>query len=428
MWVMSRTTRRHFLITSAATAASVALIRPSLIAHSPSDRLRIGVVGVAGRGGANLNGVSHEHIAALCDVDEKHLDGAMKRFSKAGRFVDYRKMLDECELDGVAVSTADHTHACIGLAAMERGKHLYCEKPLAWSIDETRRMTLLAREKKLVTQMGTQIHSNDAYRRTVELVRSGAIGEVKEVHVWVGKSWVGSDRPKETPEVPRHLHWDLWLGPAPKRPYHPTYHPAKWRGWWDFGGGTLSDMACHHMDLPFWALELGHPSSVAARSPEKLHPESAPRKLEVAFTFPKRGKRPPVNLTWYHGGLRPSYFKEGTLPRWGDGTLFVGDGGMIIADYNRSVLLPESRFKDFQRPEPSIPNSIGHHKEWTEAVKGNGTTTCHFDYAGPLTETVLLGNVAWRAQRDLDWDPANMKATNTDAAAPYVGREDRTGW
>lgn len=423
---MTRTTRRHFLITSAATAASVALLRPSLAARSRSDELRLGVVGVAGRGGSNLNGVKHEHIAALCDVDERRLDKAMKRFPKAARCVDFRKMLDEVELDGVVVSTADHTHAVIGLAAMERGKHLYCEKPLTWSVDEARRMQVLARKKKLVTQMGTQIHSNDPYRRTVEAVRSGAIGAVREVHVWVGKSWVGSDRPKETPPVPKELHWNLWLGPAPERPYHPTYHPASWRGWWDFGGGTLSDMACHHMDLPFWALDLDHPTTVEARGPE-VHPESAPRTCEVTYTFGARGERSPVKLTWYHGGPRPRLFKEGALPRWNDGTLFVGDKGMIIADYNRHVLLPESDFKDHKRPEQSIPRSIGHHKEWTEAIKGNGTPTCRFDYSGKLTETVLLGNVAFRAGEKLEWDARKM-TTGSAKGDGYIRREDRTGW
>ncbi len=435
---MPRTTRRHFLITSAATAASVALIRPSTIAHALSDRLRLGVVGVGGRGGANLNGVSHEDVVALCDVDEGHLDGAMKRHPKAGRFVDFRKMLDDTKLDGVVVSTADHTHAVIGLAAMERGKHLYCEKPLAWSVDETRRMTGLARDKKLVTQMGTQIHSGVGYRRTVERVRSGVIGDITDVHVWVGKAWVGSDRPQDTPPVPRGLHWDLWLGPAPTRPYHSSYHPASWRGWWDFGGGTLSDMACHHMDLPFWALQLDHPTSVEATGPE-VHPESAPRTLQVAFKFPARGPRPPLTLTWYQGGERPAVLKqpitipgaeaptEESFPRWGDGTLFVGTKGYILADYNRHVVLPRGPFQEVEAPPRSIPDSIGHHREWTEAIKGNGRTSCPFDYSGPLTESVLLGNVAFRAGEALHWDAEKM-TTGVAAGDTLLSREDRSSW
>ena len=424
---MTRITRRHFLITSAATAASVACIRPSLSRLTGSDKLRLGVVGVSGRGGANLSGVQHEEIAALCDVDEGRLDGAMKKHPKAGRFVDFRKMLDEVKLDGVVVSTADHTHAVIGLAAMERGKHLYCEKPMSWSVDESRRMQEMARSNKLVTQMGTQIHANEPYRRTVELVRAGAIGAIREVHVWVGKAWVGSDRPKATPPVPKGLHWDLWLGPAPARPYHPAYHPARWRGWWDFGGGTLSDMACHHMDLPFWALDLDHPTSVEPRSAEQVHPESAPRKLEVTWTFPTKGGRPPVALTWYQGGPRPKYFENGGLPRWGDGTLFVGDKGMMLADYGRNALLPEANFKDYQRPPQSIERSKGHHREWTEAIKGNGTTTCRFDYSGPLTETVLLGNVAFRAGETLQWDAQKM-TTGSAKGDSYIRREARKDW
>jgi predicted dehydrogenase len=336
-------------------------------------------------------------------------------------------MLDAVELDGVVVSTADHTHAVIGLLAMERGKHLYCEKPMTWSVDEARRMTELARTRKLVTQMGTQIHSNDPYRRTVELVRAGAIGDVTEVHVWVGRTWVGSDRPKDTPPVPKGLHWNLWLGPAPERPYHPSYHPASWRGWWDFGGGTLSDMACHHMDLPFWALDLDHPTTIEAKSVEKVHPESAPRTLEVTYAFPAKGGRSPVTLTWYQGGPRPRQFKEAGLPDWGDGTLFVGTKGMILADYDRNALVPEKDFADYRRPEPSIPRSIGHHKEWTEAIKGNGTTTCRFDYAGPLTETVLLGNVAFRAGEKLAWDAAKL-TTGSARGDSYIRRIDRRGW
>ena len=213
-------------------------------------------------------------------------------------------------------------------------------------------------------------------------------------HVWVGKTWSGGDRPKETPPVPGRLHWDLWLGPAPERPYHPTYLPANWRRWWDFGSGTLGDMACHYMDLPFWALDLKHPLSAEAEGPP-VHPETTPSWMIVRYEFPSRGDMPPVNLTWYDGGKRPELFSQGKLPRWGDGVLFVGDKGMLLADYDRYVLLPEADFKDFRPPAPSIAKSIGHHNEWIDACKTGRPTTCNFGYSGALTEAVLLGAVAY---------------------------------
>jgi predicted dehydrogenase len=262
----------------------------------------------------------------------------------------------------------------------------------------------------------------------VEVIQKGAIGPIREVHVWCGKSWAGSDRPKETPPVPAGLHWDLWLGPAPYRPYHPAYHPASWRGWWDFGGGTLSDMACHYMDLPFWTLDLRYPLTIEAEGPP-VHPESAPTWLIVRYEFPARQDKPPVKLTWYHGGKRPAYFnEEGKMPKWGDGVLFVGAKGMLIADYTKYVLLPEKDFVGFTPPTPYIPESIGHHKEWIEACKTGGPTTCNFDYSGALTETVLLGNVAYRSGKKIEWDAKNLTIANASEAMKFIQRPYRQGW
>jgi len=258
-------------------------------------------------------------------------------------------------------------------------------------------------------------------------VQSGAIGEVREVHCWADRVWAGGDRPTDTPPVPPNLHWDLWLGPAPYRPYHPSYVPASWRGWWAFGGGTLGDMACHHMDLPYWALDLRHPLTVEAEGPP-VNFETTPAWLMVHYSYPARGKRPPVELTWYNGGKRPSYFAEGKLPIWGDGTLFVGEKGMLLADYDRRVLLPEKDFAGFTPPNPSIPDSIGHHAEWIHACKTGGKTTCDFAYSGVLTEAVLLGNVSYRLGQRLEWDPKALKAKNCPEANALIQPVYRANW
>jgi predicted dehydrogenase len=282
---------------------------------------------------------------------------------------------------------------------------------------------------KLATQMGNQGHSNANTRRIVEIVRSGAIGPVREVHAWTNRPiWPqGKDRPAGSDPVPDYLKWDLWLGPAPERPYHPTYQPANWRRWWDFGNGTLGDMACHVMDLAFWALDLRHPTTVEAQGPP-VHPETAPPWLTVKYEFPAIGARQPVTLTWYDGDKKPEILAEHKLPAWGMGVLFVGEKGMLMADYGRRKLYPEADFKDFEPPKPSIPKSIGHHAEWIAACKDGRPTTCNFDYSGALTEAVLLGAVAYRTGQKLEWDAANLKATNCPDAERYLRREYRKGW
>lgn len=407
---MSRTTRRDFLGLTGAAAAAAALASCQLQGRRPPARapkegpLALGVIGVGGRGWDNLHEAAPgETIAALCDVDATHLAAASQAFPQAALFRDYREMIAQLPLDAVVISTPDHTHAPATMAALRAGLDVYCEKPLTHTIAEVREVAAAAEWHRAVTQMGTQIHAGDNYRRVVETVRAGVIGEVREAHCWVGKAWGGGERPTDTPPVPATLDWDLWIGTAPMRPYHPAYHPAGWRRWWDFGTGTLGDMGCHHLDLPFWALELGRPASATAEGPAP-HAETAPTEMRAHWKFSARrahdGTRlAPVSLWWHDGGLRPPQFEEGILPEWGDGTLFVGSEGMLLADYGRFVLLPEAKFLTLPPVPPAIPSSIGHHKEWLNACRTRGRTTCSFDYAGPLTEAVLMGVEAFRARR-----------------------------
>lgn len=431
-----RLTRRRFLGTAAAAGFYAGLLPAADKKPGPNDRLHVGVIGLTNRGADNWRGVADAgaEIVALCDIDERRSGKARTTFPKASFDVDFRRMLDRKGLDAVIVSTPDHQHAVATVAALKAGLHVYCEKPLTHDVYEARVVAETAKKAGKVTQMGTQIHAGDNYRRAVELVQSGAIGTVREVHVWCDRPWGGGDRPKGSDPVPSGLHWDLWLGTAPERPYHDggserdaTYHPFNWRRWWDFGGGTLADMACHHMDLPFWALKLRHPTRIHAEGPPP-HPETAAVWTRVTYEYPARGDLPPVTLTWYDSGKRPHYFQEGKLPKWGDGTLFVGDKGMLLCDYNRRVLLPEKQFAGFVPPKPTIPASIGHHKEWVEACKSGATTTCNFDYAGALTEAVLLGVVSYRCRQPLEWDAANLRVTNTREADRFLRREYRKPW
>lgn len=397
---------------------------------SPNERLNIAVVGCGGRGYSDLRGVAGENIVALCDVDQRRAERAFREFPKAEKHEDFRRMLDRMhrEIDAVVIGTPDHTHAPPGVMAMKLGKHCYCEKPLTHSVYECRVMTRLAVKNRLATQLGTQIHAGENYRRAVELVRSEAIGPVRECHVWFGGGIGDMDRPEQTPPVPPSLNWDLWLGPAPYRPYHPCYVPGAWRAWWDFANGTLGDFGCHYMDLPFWALKLRYPTSVEAEGPP-VHPETTPRVLTVRYEFPAQGTLPPLKLTWYHGSNnRPALLQEKHVPEWPNGVLFVGAEGMLLADYSRRMLLPQSQYADFTPPEPTIPDSLGHHREWLVACKTGAATTCSFGYSGPLTEAVLLGNVSYRTGKRLQWDAENLKADGCPQADPYIRREYRQGW
>lgn len=399
--------------------------RPALAA---SDKLRIAIIGTANRAGENINGVAGQEIAAVCDIDDTYLAQAKGRFPAARAYVDYRELIEQeaGKIDAVVVSTADHHHAPASIRAIRRKMHVYCEKPLAHTVAEARIVTEEARKAGVATQLGTQIHAGENYRRVVEIVRSGALGDVTEVHVWVGKAWGGGERPAAGEEPPATLHWDLWLGPAPVRPFAAgRYHPAQWRRWWDFGNGTLGDMGCHYMDLPFWALDLKYPTACEAEGPAP-HPETCPLGLVVHYEFPARGTLPPLKFTWYDGNKTPQEVKGQRVP--GSGVMFVGSAGMMFADYDGYRLFPQEKFAGFTPPQPSIPRSTGHYAEWIAACREGTPTTCTFDYSGPLSEAVLLGNVAYRTGKRIAWDAAGLEATGCPEAAALVRKQYRTGW
>jgi len=422
-----RIARRVFMGSVAVSAFSFAYIPRR--AWGANERLHIASVGAGGKGAGEVRFTAAEgcNIVALCDVDERHASKTYAEYPKARKYKDFRVMLDERkEIDAVTVSTPDHTHAPPSIMAMKLGKHVFCQKPLTHSLHETRLMTETAAKMKVATQMGTQIHAGDNYRRVVEVIQSGAIGEVTEVHVWVGKAWGGGERPKGEQDPPATLSWDLWLGPAPERPYWPgRYQPGQWRRWWDFGTGTLGDMGCHLMDLPFWALKLRHPTSCEAEGP-KVHPETCPLGLIVRYQFPARGDLPPVRFTWYDGNRAPREIAGDRAPD--KGVMFIGSEGKMFANYDSYKLFPAEKFADYQPPEPTIPKSIGHHAEWIKACMDGSPTTCNFDYSGALTEAVLLGNVAFRTGKKLEWDAENLRAANAPEAEQYIRREYRAGW
>ncbi len=434
----------HALVAGAAAAAVPAMQRA--VHAFPSRRLRIAFIGVGGRGGSNLRTIARDpdvQVVALCDVNRRNLDAAHQQFPDARTFVDFRKLYEvEEQFDAVVVSTAEHTHAFATAPALRLNKHVYCEKPLTHNIGECRRITELAAQAQVATQMGTQIHASKNYHQVVAAIRSGVIGPVREVHVWVSRAWgwqtkeeaerhkdivFVQDRPAEKMEPPEYLDWDLWLGPAPYRPFHDVYFPGpKWYRWWDFGNGTMSDLGSHWNDLPFWALGLDAPLSVAAQGPPP-HPEIAPASMRAIYRYPPAGDRPACTLTWYQGSHKPDVWSQGIIPQWGNGVLFVGDRGMLLSDYGRHVLLPEDQFSDYAPPEiPDLP--AGHHEEWLQACREGSPTGSHFGYAGPLTEANHLGNVAFRSGGPIEWDHARMRVTNLDAANRFVARQPREGW
>lgn len=421
--------RRKFLQSASLSAAGFWIGSSSAFGKgkSANEKLNVACIGTANRAAADIKGVQEENIVALCDIDDNFLAAASQKFPKAKTYNDFRKLLEQKNIDAVVVATPDHTHAVATAAVLKSGRHVYCEKPLAHSVFEVREIQkLAAKNKNLATQMGTQIHATDNYRRAVELIQSGAIGSVHEVHVWCQKSRTAVT-PTDTPPVPPNIHWDLWLGPAPERPYNSAYLPKLWRAWWDFGGGTLADMACHYMDLAFWALKLRHPLTIEAEGPP-VKSDVVPPWLIVHYEFPSSDSSRKINVTWYDGGRKPKLVSEGRAPKWENGVLFVGEKGMLIADYHRLQLLPETQFAGFKAPDPFIPNSIGHHREWIQACKTGSATTCNFDYAGTLSEAVLLGNVAYRAGKKLEWDAAAFKVKNATEAERFLRSEYRKGW
>jgi len=445
---MARQINRRQLLKNSALISSGLLIagnqgcgsikaRPKIKRKSPNEKLNIACIGVGGRGQSNFRGVREENIVALCDVDDKQAAKIYNNHPNVPKFKDFRVMLDKIkDIDAVVVSTPDHVHPIASVTAMKMGKHVYCEKPLAPTVWEARMMNEVAKDTGATTQMGNQGHANEGARRAVEMLRAGAIGPVREVHAWSDRpvNWwpQGIERPRETKPVPAHLDWDLWLGPRPERPYHPIYHPFKWRGWWMFGSGALGDMGCHITDLFFWAFEPGPPISVVAEVP-KIYVETAPEWQIIRWKFAAGKYSPPLTLTWYDGGKQPPkklFQGEKKIP--GNGSLFIGDNGTMYvpsAYCGKFKLLPEKKFVDFPAPKPYIPNSIGHHAEWIKACKTGEPTGSNFGYAGPMTETILLGCVAARVKGPIEWDAKIMRVTNNNAGNLYVHPPTfRKGW
>ena len=410
---------------------------------APSEKLNIAGIGVGGQGGGDLNAVSSQNIVALCDVDWRHAGGTFRRYPNARKYKDFRVMLDKEDknIDAVVVATPDHIHAPASMAAIKRGKHVYCEKPLTHSVYEARQIAEAARKAGVATQMGNQGQASEQTRLMCEMVWDGAIGPVREVHVWTDRAnrglnavyWPqGVDRPKDKPAVPDTLDWDLWLGPAPQRPYHPAYVPFKWRGWWDFGTGAMGDIGCHALDPIFRALKLGAPTSVEGIS-TLVNTETYPLASKIHYEFPARGDMPPVKVVWYDGGMRPPRPAELEDGRQvgSNGKLFIGDKGKMLSER----IIPDSRMQEYGKPPQKLERSPGHHIEWIEACKGGKPAGSNFDHAGPLAEAVLLGNVALRPElkekmnrTKLLWDPEKFEITNVPEANQFLKREYREGW
>ena len=505
--------RRTFLADATATAAAFTIVPRHVLGRGftpPSDMLNIAGVGVGGMGRANLINLASQNIVALCDVDwgyagksfehletdiqtlrtrldnpdpapvagqppvefdrvkaRKRLDGMIRLSSehwpKAKRYQDYREMLDrQKDIDAVVVATADHMHAPIALAAMDLNKHVYVQKPLTWSVDESRRLAKRAKELKIATQMGNQGHSADDARTTVEYIRAGAIGEVREIHVWTNRPlgfWPqGVPRPEPLKEpadalkwngpgvtarianafagsypVPDTLAWELFLGVGPRVEYHPIYHPFNWRGWVDWGVGAIGDMGAHLIDHSMWALDLGFPGSIETVS-TPFNGATYPLATQTFYEFPARGKMPAVKMTWYDGGLlprKPEELGEQELNK-GGGVLLVGGKGKLIYDtYGlKPRLLPKSLHESYGKPPQKLPRIPGedHEMNWVEAAKGKVEACCPFEYAGRLTEVMLLGVVALRAGKKISYDGANMRITNYSQANDFLKREYREGW
>ena len=464
-----RISRRDFIKAGSASVAAIGL--PFIVSSSAlgkggavaaSDRITMGFVGVGGQGFFNMKSFITNpaaQVVAVCDVNEQsdyskfyfggtagrkpvkafaekyYADKNNSGFKGIDSYIDYQDLIARKDIDAVVVATPDHWHTPISIAAMRTGKHTYCEKPIAHSVFEARLMAEEAKKTGVITQMGNQGHAGEGVRLLREWIADGAIGDVHTVHIWCnrpGGMWKqGIDRPKDTPAVPKGLEWDKWIGPAKFRPYHSAYHPFLWRGWWDFGTGSLGDMGCHQMDAPYWALNLEAPVSIEASS-TKLNNETAPLATKIHYKFGKRGNMGPVEMIWYDGGLkpaRPQELEEGRKLK-SEGILFVGSKGTILTEFHGGSprIIPETQMRKYKRPAKTIERSIGHREEFIAACQGKGTANANFAYAGPLNEIVLLGNVAVRAGKKLLWDSKNLEFTNCQESSKYIKDEYRQGY
>jgi predicted dehydrogenase len=443
-------TRRDFIRQTALVAgasAAVAVVPRHVLGGprhiAPSEKMNIAGIGIGGMGAGNLRNMESENIVALCDVDENYAARTIKRYPDAKFYVDYREMLDKRkDIDGVMIATPDHTHAVISMAAIRAGKHVYCQKPLTHDVYEARMLAQAAKEAKVTTQMGIQGHSGEGIRLICEWIWAGLIGEVHEVDAWCSltyypwghASWSSqwSERPKETPPVPTGLDWDLWIGPAPMRPYHRAYHPRTWRCWWDFGSGMMGDRGVHTLDPVCWPLKLGAPTSIDATSCGNT-PEVHPLSAVITFHFPARDEMPPLKLTWYEGTRppRPADLEDGRRMPAEGGVLFKGTKGTIMCGVTGGSprIIPEAKMQEAKLPEKTIPRVRGsHEQDWVRASKAGEPAGADFAYSGPLTEFCCLGNIAKRVDTRIEWDAENMKVTNMPEANKFVKTEYRAGW
>ena len=436
--------RREFM-GGAAAAMAFTIVPSHVLAQPPSEKLNVASIGAGGMGAGNTRAAASAgaNIVALCDVDWAKADESFKRFPKAKKYKDFRKMLDtEKSIEAVIVATPDHFHTVASMAAMRRGKHVYCQKPLTRLVSEARALTEAARKYKVVSQMGNQGHSGDGVRDICEWIWAGVIGEVEEVHAWTNRPiWPqGIDRPKGEDPIPDTLDWDLWIGPPPMRPYvKDVYNPFSWRGWWDFGGGALADMACHVLDPVFWALKLKYPTSVEA-SCTPVNTETYPLASIVHYEFPAREGMPAVKVHWYDGGMKPERPEALEIGRpinqASSNVLFMGSKGVLrCGEYgDNPQLLPYERMREFSKNKPAQTLKrieTSHEGNWIEACKTGGKATSNFDYSGPLTEMVTMGNLAIRPEnvgKKLLWDGENMRVTNDEGANDFVQMHYRDGW
>ena len=449
----AKTTRRHFMRSTATAGAGFwfagmtgcATTRPKTPRaryRSPNEKLDVACIGIGGKGASDVRDCRSENIVALCDVDWTRGAIAIKLFRKAAKYHDYRKMFDEMHdrIDAVTVSTPDHMHAAPSIMAMRYGMHVFCQKPLTRDIHESRLMAETARKYGVATQMGNQGTADDKLRRAVEAIQAGAIGKIREAHVWTNRPvWPqGMARPEGSDPVPSHLKWDLWLGAAPARPYKQgAYHPFNWRGWWDFGTGALGDMGCHTANVPFMALKLDAPVSAEAQN-SGFDRESFPTWSVIKLAFPARGDLPPLTWTWYDGGDKKPKRVLDKLASMihgeklsGSGSILIGDKGTFYSPHSyggRWVLLPKKQFEGWKPPPRTLPESPGHMAEWIRACKGGPKPMANFDYAAPLTETLLLGNIATYTGKKILWDAANCRITNCPEGQALIQRQYRKGW
>ena len=438
--------RRNFLRSASAVTAGAVII-PSFMSCSPNKKINVAIVGVGGRGKAQWSACTNENVVAMCDVDDKRAAEGYEAYPNAKRYKDFRKMLDEMgnQIDAVMISTPDHTHFPAAMAAMQLGKHVFVEKPLAHNIWQLRTLQKAAHHYKVITQMGNQGHATDGIRSVKEWVDAGILGDVKEVLAWFDGPDFGPnkyfDKPDQFPPagepVPAGLDWDLWLGPAAERPYSHYYVPKTWRGFYDFGNGELGDWACHTLDAPFWSLDLGMPEVVETEfhsgAPESFLPDQS----ILRFEFPQRGNKPPVTLKWHEGGLKPENRPEWNLPELtGSGMIMIGEKHNIITGgrpNDARLMMPEEEWDNWvanEMPEPTIPRvPDGPQKEFLDAVKGDGPLPgSNFDYATRLTEMAAVGVLSQRFNTRIEYDDKNMKVTNHPEMDRYIKEPVRQGW